>query len=201
MIVIFSESVDVVNGSVVVNSSDVVNSSVVKSSVVHNSSVVVYSSVVVNPSVVVMLSVVVKLSVDISVIVGVDVSLKFVSFVESIDVTFVRVEFSVVVPFDHVYVVTVEVADLLTIHFPFPPLPPLPPPPLPLPPPPLLPVPVPPPPPMVIVEIGLLSWVDEQKRYWWLTYRGINNPYVVNPTTKPTSMNVSEVLEWSLAFL
>jgi hypothetical protein len=59
-------------------------------------------------------------------IVGVDVSLKFVSFVESIDVTFVRVEFSVVVPFDHVYVVTVEVADLLTIHFPFPPLPPLP---------------------------------------------------------------------------
>ena len=190
MIVIFGESVDVVNGSVVVNSSDVVNSSVVKSSVVHNSSVVVYSSVVV------MLSVVVKLSVDISVIVGVDVSLKFVSFVESIDVTFVRVEFSVVVPFDHVYVVTVEVADLLTIHFPFPPLPPLP-----LPPPPLLPVPVPPPPPMVIVEIGLLSWVDEQKRYVWLTYRGINNPYVVNPTTKPTSMNVSEVLEWSLAFL
>jgi hypothetical protein len=80
-------------------------SSVVKSSVVHNSSVVVYSSVVVNPSVVVMLSVVVKLSLDISVIVGVDVSLKFVSFVESIDVTFVRVEFSVVVPFDHVYVV------------------------------------------------------------------------------------------------
>jgi hypothetical protein len=50
VIVIFSESVDVVNGSVVVNSSDVVNSSVVKSSVVHNSSVVVYSSVVVNPS-------------------------------------------------------------------------------------------------------------------------------------------------------